>query len=190
MVNIRSDHNKKPAWGLVEILVAMTIYGVAIIAITSLNARNYNVIRNNELTDRANKVMISATEFFKSPSEDVNRKYLTQQNFPSSGITRSFVLDTNSRDIRFDTNNPIKMNWISPNTNTIPNDCTESNPSRISFFLKQSNTPDNFLVCVRVNITRMSKGYKIDTQMVYKKGADWITNNLIGYRPFTYETNE
>lgn len=169
------------AWGLVEILISMTIYAVAIVGITSLNARNYFMIRENELADRANKVMLSSMEYFKSPALEVQDMLITQ--FPSTNVTKSFYLNSDSNQIDLNSGSINKMVWAVSANNPV---CNSSAVRRVYFILNDYSS-DNFLLCLRVEITRKPNGFMINSIIEYEKNGKLISNNLIGYRPFTYE---
>lgn len=188
MIILLNTNKNLKAWGLVEILISMTIYAVAIISITSLNARNYLIIRDNELTDRANKLMVAATEYFKSPADEV--QVILASDLTSLNQTKTYILnnDSNTIDLTDDIN---AMEWETTTITNFP--CNNpSDVSNVTFIIDNSGytSSDNFLTCIRVEVTRKANGYKINSIMNYKKGEDLTYNNLIAYRPFTYEVTE
>ena len=172
---------KLKAWGLVEILIAMTIFAVAIISITSLNARNYTIIKNNELADQANKVMISAVEYFKAPAANV-------QTFLTTNVTgteaKSFWLDVNSNVIDA-SRNDLQFQWISSTTPEDFANCTNSSAYKVTF-KAADGTISAFLVCLKVDIKKQNNGFQIVSYITYFLSSVPTTNSIVGYRPFTY----
>jgi len=58
------------AFGLVESLVAMAVFGTAIIMITSLSAKSLRTVKENELADFANSIMVRSMEYVRSDQVD------------------------------------------------------------------------------------------------------------------------
>lgn len=189
MATIQSTKSNKnfSAWGLVEILISMAIYAVAIVSITSLNAKNYYKIRENELADRSNKLLISAVEYFKSPAQDVQIRYLNP--IPVAGHF-SYVLDSTSREIKLITaGNEVEAFVWEPKSDVGYRaklaSCDTNSATRVTYMLTDTQA-DPFLTCLRVDIDRKENGYKISAWMRYLRGGEWVDTNIIGYRPFTY----
>lgn len=180
--------NKKEAWGLVEILIAMAIYAGAIIAITSLNSKNYYIIRENELADRANKLMLVASEYFKSPAQEVQEIYLNTTNLPSEDSTNSFILKGASRVINTKEAGVVANQWETiSNQYGLPLHCTIDSPTAVTF-RRDDGSIDPFFICLRVDVKKGKNGYQITSKISYKRksSSELTHNDLISYRPFTY----
>ena len=177
---------KLKAWSLIEILIAMTIFAVAIIGITSLNAKNFLVIKRNEQQDQASRVMISVLEFFKSPTKESQTTIINKLGSTAPGVPIHLIVNTNDSnysDIFVDT----PFNWKEAAwTSGALVDCTASTANgRIGF--KSSGFSDGFHICLQTDIQKQSYGYLITVKMLYLDSANaLVTKSLIGYRPFTY----
>lgn len=187
MGNTRSN-KKMGGWGLVEILISMTIYAIAIITITSLNLKNYYIIRQNELSDRANKVMIGAIEYFKSPAKEVQDSLASALS--TKGSTAYFVLNSGSKVI--DVSNPTAIGWEVTTNTASATSCSTSSVANFKFKLNSTTVADNFLGCIYVRVTRESIGYSIQAVLTFQKDSTskLINSDLIGFRPFTYEDED
>lgn len=173
-------HNKIKGFGLFEILISLVLFAVGVIAVTSLNAKTYKIIKNNELADFADRTMVKSLEYFKTPTtSDVQAQiegwtgtspfrantYITSIVDESSGLTFS-----------------LKDNLFAP---------ISICDSTSSFKLKTTvgSIYEGFNICEQTIIEKKINGYKITSRIVYDIGSETKINQLIGYRPFTYEGN-
>lgn len=192
MVPTQSNNKKIRGWGLVEILISMTIYAVAIITITSLNLKNYYIIRQNELADRANKLMIGAIEYFKSPAQEVQD--LLAANLTSNGQAAEYVLTNTSRTVDIESSaTPVDWQFQASGSTSIA--CKSGASSQVSFkySVKSTKVTDNFLSCIYVLVVKGTTGYTITANLSYQKSSsasELVSSSLIGFRPFTYYDEE
>ncbi len=191
-----SQKNKIKAWGLVEIMISIGIFGVAIISITSLNARSFNKIKDNELTDQSNRIMISAAEYFKSPAQDVQDLLRTVPEVSTPSVPAYFKLpSTVNNPFVIDASNIESSNWRWEKVTSLPlpttlGNCTAGSIYQIVF--KSAATADSasltsgFLLCSQVVVEKRTYGYQITSNISYRVGGIDKTNQIKAYRPFTY----
>jgi Tfp pilus assembly protein FimT len=191
------NKNKKlKASGLIEMLIAMAIFAVAIVAITALNAKNYQQIKTNEITDVANRIMVSNLEFMKAPT--------TTTNLGSSGqgiqeLLESY-LSSPSDIVCFKPTAPLdnitNFDVVQVTTpcsiTTKINKCDTSN-SAYKLTAPSSTALAGLWICnqIIVRMDPIQRGYIINSVIVYQtpksSPTDPVVNEIIGFRPFTYE---
>jgi type II secretory pathway pseudopilin PulG len=167
---------KQKAFGLVEIIISLAVFGTAIIATMSLTVRSYVTVKNNELGDLANSIMISSSEYFKSP----NAKTI----LPAAGTSGSFYFNLTS---------PININ---PGTQTVTNlsfnrqtqtsqkinTCDSGSAYKVAF-TNTTGLPNNFILCNQVIIQPQADGsYMILSEVVFNTSKGLDQSELIGYR--------
>lgn len=182
-----SGNNKRlKGWGLVEILISMTIFGIAIIGITALNVKNLKTVRENELADQANKVMIAGLEYFKSPPQEVQE--LLMDTIKDDVEAADFVLNDETKTVDF-SQGTRKYGFVSSLTfpdkiepTKIPEGkCTKGGAGEVIF------AGSDFRMCMHVLINKQSYGFQVVSSIIYFAESEWHTNSIVGYRPFTYE---
>lgn len=203
-------NRKLKAAGLIEILIAMVIFAIAIVAITSLNAKNYRQIKANEITDLANKLMVSSLEYLKAP---------TTNTLEGNGIQEqleAFFQDDPTKDyicIRVD--GEIDSNDFNITKVTCPNDPLTS-ANRLKFdectngseYLLDSSIGsglEGITICNQIVVEKQLStsvpgrpdGYKIISRVVYKtpiwnkdNESYFYINEIFGFRPFTFEQDD
>lgn len=75
MLPKKNVNKNYPAFGLLESVVAIGVFGVTIIMGLSLIVKSLRVIKDNQVSDQAASVMISSLEYVRSP------------NYPASSLT-------------------------------------------------------------------------------------------------------
>ncbi len=167
---------KQKAFGLVEIIVSLAVFGTAIIATMALTVNAYTTVKNNELGDLANSIMISSGEYFKSP----NAKTI----LPPAGSNGSFYYNLTT---------PINVNPGSTQVSNLGfnrqtstaakiNSCDTGSIYKVAFN-DTTGLPNNFIVCNQVIIQPQPDGsYKILSEVVYKTSKGLDQSELIGYR--------
>jgi len=179
--------NKIYGFGLFEILISLAIFAMGIISITSLNVKSFKVVKNNELMDFADRTMIKALEYFKSPTTTGVQATLEawMANPPNTGgKVYTYIKNTSL----VDENGILEFGLENYNGPTI-SDCTAGN---YKLRMASGSKYEGFNICEQVLIEKMTNGYKITSIVVYKidvsNQADSQTkiNQLVGYRPFTY----
>ena|SRR3989304_8329648 len=156
---------KIKAFGLVEILVSLVIYGVAVIAVTSLTINSYRTIKDSELSDFANSVMVRGVEYFKSAD--------TLTILPTSG-KKSFIISSDLGN----PSSPFSMTEIPGITDKITACSTGS-----QFHVTISGN-EGFLLCNQILISKLSSNdYLIDSVIVFQLSRRVEQTELLGFRP-------
>jgi Tfp pilus assembly protein PilV len=189
-----TNKNRLNASGLIEMLIAMAIFAIAIVAITALNAKNYQQIKTNEITDIANRIMVSNLEFMKAPT--------TTTNLGSSGQGIQELLEsylTSPSDVvcfrptaPLDNITNFDVAQVTTPCPTKINRCDTSNTA-----YKLTNPTNSVLsglwICnqIIVRMDPVQRGYVINSVIVYQTPKSSptvpVVNEIIGFRPFTYE---
>jgi hypothetical protein len=192
------------ALGLIEILISMAIFAFAIIIITSLNAKNFKQIKSNEITDVANKLMLSTLEFMKSPTTN------TASGVVGAGVQQLiesvYAAHPGRTDICFSLISRMDENNFTLNDQTL--NCTDGLSSNSALRLNNcilgnnyrvlANSPSlsGLMICNQVVVRKDStqKGYFIVSRVVYTTPNSnfntpnpVVINELFGFRPYTYE---
>lgn len=192
-------NRKKLASGLIEMLIAMAIYGFAVIGITALNADNFRTIKDNELEDLANQHMIKSLEYFKAGT--TGGPGTIQQKIEDA------LADTTKNNNPLDTTVCFKVDSrLDSTTNYLT--LTQVNESSLVCNLIRDCPPiykmtaDNeelkgFQFCNQIVVTKVNvgseSGYRITSRINYKLGnripsggETYFVNEIIGFRPFTF----
>jgi len=170
----------KKAASLIEVIIVLAIVSFTIIASMALVARTRLEIKNNEIQDNANEVLLKALEALKSPSkvvlenspsltgvgpyffslkEDQNGNYLLKYQYPGQFTSLP------------KTDNTFEFNQI----------CTSSN----AFYLTNGQT---FNYCQQVEISPIIRAgvtrelYKVSTTIIYQTSTESKSETLISYR--------
>jgi type II secretory pathway component PulJ len=180
-------HRKKIfGFGLFEILISLAIFAVGVISITSLNVKTYRVIKNNELMDFADRTMVKALEYFKSPTTNDLQNMIELEMNAQGNTTKSinYSIDSNSLVDDGTVLNFVKRSY---DATSLISTCTNGS------LYKLSTSPDSlysgFDICEQIIIEKKVNGYKITSRVVYSIDTGTKINQLIGYRPFTYAEN-
>ena len=179
MSNYLKPINKIKAFGLVEILVSLVIYGIAIIGVTALTISSYRTVKDNEIGDLANSLMVRGIEYFKSPNAIANLPI-------NNGETRVFNLNTASPN---DVGNPAaqfipvivtSLPWAGNPTRINISDCTASSIFKITF----ASGVNPYTMCNQIIVQKTStKDYLIQSVVVFQLSRRFEQNELIGFRP-------
>ena len=205
---LKKSYNLSGA-GLIEILIAMVIFAIAIVAITSLNAKNFRQIKANEISDLSNKLMISSLEYLKAPTTSTGEGTGIQEiieGFLAYGddfacvkvegdiITGAFsILEVEGSGCGSDL---IKI----PANRIQVGDCLNGSPYKIS--TGEGSGLEGLNICNQIIIQRQEKneisgtpdGYFIISRVVYEtpikntqNNTNFYVNEIYGFRPLTYE---
>jgi len=180
-------HNKIKGFGLFEILISLVLFAVGVIAVTSLNAKTYKIIKNNELADFADRTMVKSLEYFKTPTtSDVQAQiedWISLSTYPNLRancyISPTSIVD-DSGELEF-----TRLD----DSSTLYDKCDSSIPPVYRLRTKVGSLYEGFNICEEVIVEKKTNGYKITSRVVYDIGTETKVNQLIGYRPFTYEGN-
>ncbi len=158
------------AFGLVEVLVAMAISSILMIASVHVSLQSVKVVQKNELKDQSSDILISSLEISRSPVDfDINSLLGNAQE-------GYFKLE---RDIQTNEINIVEANQTFQGE---LNSCDESSEYLV-------NLPDeNALpMCNQVIIEEYSKEgirrtFKVKSIVVYEYLAEVFIDELISYR--------
>ena len=196
-------------------LIAMAIFAIAVISITSLNARSYMQIKTNELNDFANIFMVSSMEFMKTPTSTTASgtavQTLIENAIAASGSTEVCFRMTGAINEAAPTfgiihvNNPLLCpSGIAGTTpadiavrNSVLNltNCNTSNTYRLSITgVNISGLLACNIIIVKKVQTPQQQGYFIISRISYRTpikdpttNSQFRVNEIFGFRPFTYE---
>jgi len=166
------------AFGLVEILVGLAIFSTAIIATVTIAVNSYKAVKNNELADLANSVMIRSVEYFKSPSSIGS---LTPAGSATSTAPVYYKLNVT---ISPETTGTDSLSFVRVTTNVQPlTECTESSEYRVNFSSTQNLESSTFLLCNQIIVEPLTEGgYIIKSRIVYQTSKGTETAEILGYR--------
>jgi type II secretory pathway pseudopilin PulG len=175
---INRSELKMKAFGLAEIIVALGIFGTAMIATVAVAVSSLRTVKDNELSDLANSVVIRSIEYMKSPAVvDV----LTN-------------LEAGSSDHVFEITNPIssspddqKLEVVEKTGEYGTDNITTCGDTGVSARYRISITDQpNFVICNQIKVTDFGKSrFEIRSIVVYQTSKGLQTTELIGYRNTT-----
>lgn len=141
------------AFGLAEILIALAIFGVVMIAAIALNVRSLSTIKDNELSDLANSVMVRSVEYSKTPDFSL----LVEQ---TQGVTKTaFAITGDLSNVNTSTLTLVQRTDVQKITT-----CDASSQFKVQI----SNTP-NFDLCNQIIVEDVGNGnYSVTSVVVYK----------------------
>lgn len=174
LTNLRK---KIAAYGLVEVLVGLVITGGILITITAVTIRIYKQVQDNELSDRANQILLTSIEFLKTPilNDDVQPGSLLAQI--ASGETRVYKIDNLDAD-------NFSLLQLNVNNYTDLSTCSgTSDPFYIDF---EDDIIKKPILCNKVVVERLaSGGYMITSSLAYRSfSGSMVTSKIIGYRQY------
>lgn len=209
-MHTHKKNNNFSAAGLIEILIAMVIFAIAIVAITSLNAKNFRQIKANEISDLANKLMISSLEYLKAPTtnteqgegiQEIIEGFLGSDDFTCLKVNGN--IDTSAFSIEEVTGFECPSNLIeNPEKRLKFNEC---NGSSYKLQANQGSGLEGLNICNQIIIKRQERdelantpdGFFIISRVVYEtpvkntqNNSNFYVNEIYGFRPLTYEEND
>lgn len=162
--------HKINAFGLVEVLVALAIFGIAFIAATAVTISSLRTIKDNEIADFTNSLMVRTLEYSKSDAVDYNT--LTTGTLP-----RAFVVNG---DVATNTN--ISFSPASDNNKLTADACAGSE------YVLNISDPDfqNLEICNQIYVqytTPAQNNLLITSVTVYTRGDNSkLVSELRGFR--------
>ncbi len=161
---------KKKATSLAEVLIILAIISTTVIASTTLVVKALATIKNNEIEDTANGVMVKALEIAKSPADI----YVSDT---------SLVNTVNGQVYFFSIQNQNNQYTLRRESSTA-NSCDSQSPYITD--LTQGSQAQNINVCLVIEITPQNtldqSIYAITSKIVYQLEGETIINSVTGYR--------
>ncbi|KXK26583.1 MAG: hypothetical protein TR69_WS6001000589 [candidate division WS6 bacterium OLB20] len=164
----------KKAFGLVEIIIAIAIFGTAMIATVAIAISSLRTVQDNELADTANSVMIGSMEYMKSPAV----------------VPLLTNLPTGQRDFAFRVTGEVN-----------PSNCTGSTGCQLQIVQTTSRTPittcdsnsefrvrlselPNFIMCNQILVNQTDPGvFELRSIVVFFSSRNGMQRTeLLGFR--------
>ncbi len=177
-----SQQNKvlKKASSLIEVIIVLAIVSFTIIASMALVAKTRLEIKNNELQDNANEVLLKALEALKSPSKVVlvNSPALT-----GAGPYYFALKEDQSGNYVLNYQYPGQFTSLPKTDNTFDFSqiCRDTNV----FYLTNGQ---NFTYCQQVEISPILRPgvtrelYKVSTTIIYQTSNEAKSETILSYR--------
>lgn len=148
------------AFGLLESLVAIAVFGVSIILGLNLVVQSLRIIKDNQIADESSSFMVSTLEFVKSPTLD-----------PS-------VLSIGNYSLDYDT----VIKNIVPQTTELIETCDSTSVYYIN--LESENAP---LMCSSIKVelvdnTNPNSDYLITSKVVYRLSDEFVIREIRGFK--------
>jgi hypothetical protein len=164
---------RKKATSLIEVVVVLAIISITIIASMTLVVKANVSIKNNELIDSANNILLEALEFSKSPGKARYKSPLDILNL-SAGLNNTYYFSYNKDS----TGSFLKYEIDGAAALTSFDDC-------VAYPVYKINTVP-FTLCLQVQIIPRplltSKYYEINVAIAYDLNGRRVTDNLKTYR--------
>lgn len=175
--------NKNKAFGLVEALLALAVFGTTIIAATSVTIQSLRTIKDNELADFSNSVMVRSLELAKSNTATIQG---SGQNSTAENLTSGFPgpwvfsiagdLDDLDGDLTLVRQQAV-ADRIQPDTST----------STLAAFQvdAQNQIIQSYELYNQIYIQEIenSDNLEIISRIVYTTGNEYVVNEIRGYKP-------
>lgn len=133
-----STYKKKKALSLLEVIVVLAIISMTMISSMTVVLRANNLIKNNEVQDTANEILMQAFELLRSP--EVVKVQQGYSRLGQAGVLTSYSME-------FDDTRKGYLNMVSSNFDA---NCSTGNSYNVES-LSTSNRP--YAICLRINIT-------------------------------------
>lgn len=158
---------KYRAFGLVEALIGIAIFGVAIVVATAVSIDSLKQVKENEVADFANSVMVQTLEFSKS-----NKVALT--TLQGNGNTfQAFKIDGSLENIT-------GISLQNDTTKLASNACSTTSPYYINIDWPEYTEST---LCNQIIVEATSSGnFKITSRVVYSLEDEVRVSEILGYR--------
>lgn len=161
---------KKRATSLAEVMIILAIISTTVVASTTLVVKSLATIKNNEIEDTANGVMIKALEIAKSPAD----VYVSDTSFVNAASGQVYFFSIQNQ------NNQYTLRRESGTAST----CDSQGPFKTNLFTQ--TTTQNINICLVIEITPQTtlnqRIYEIAAKVVYQLEGETIINSVTGYR--------
>jgi type II secretory pathway pseudopilin PulG len=158
------------AFGLLESVVAIGVFGASIIVGLSLIVKSLGIIKDNQISDQAAAFMVTSLEYMRSP------------------IVKANTLSEDYYHVVIN-NNQIAAVQVDPSASLLD----ETNCSEGSVFFVDVDGPDssalvcNQLTVQKVNNSDPNSNLIITSRIVYKLSKDTITREIRGFKNYNIE---
>ena len=165
----RLINKNKKAFGLLESLVAIAIFGVTIVMALSLIVKSLKIIKDNQISDDAAAVMVSALEYTRAPSADNPNIGHYAMELDSNLQISNFI------DVGFD-----------PQLDE--NNCSRGSGNK--YYVDFDGTGSGPLICAMVIVESVNPAqpvnsdYIIRSRVVYKISDGFIIREIQGFKKF------
>jgi type II secretory pathway pseudopilin PulG len=170
--NKLTNHSKYlPALSLVEVLVVLGLVSVSMVGIAGINVRSQIAVKDNELIDAANGIMLQALELAKSPTQ---LKISSTDN--TTNINGTYAIDKTQPDTLLERPS---SDAILTSTST----CNTASPYFVS--VSSTNPP---LICLQITFERKQRPlvndnyYEVTSRVLFKLSRGPVLNQLVAYR--------
>lgn len=165
-------NNKKnfKAFGLLESVVAIGVFGASIIVGLSLIVKSLGIIKDNQISDQAAAFMVTSLEYMRSP------------NIKANTLTEDYYRVVMA-------NNQISTLQVEPAASLLD----ETNCTAGSLFSVDLDGPDsstlvcNQLIVQKVNNTDPNSNLIITSRVVYKLSKETLTREIRGFKNYNIE---
>ncbi len=150
----------KKAATLTEVLIVLGIISTTLVASLALIVNSMIKIKQNEIQDTANGVMIKGLELAKSP------KNIAISELPRNG--GSTEVNTFYRITSSSVGASVLLEKVEEGTSSLNQGCTSTSPYNIKTSPVLSQLNAGYDICLQLNIVYLSSNtYKITSQAVY-----------------------
>jgi hypothetical protein len=175
---MKQTKKNEKAFGLVEVLIGLAIFGTAIIAATSLTVKSLRIVKDNELADTANGIMIKTLELAKYPETDTKFPGLSDD-----GSKKIYYLTGNIDDfnqLNFDNLTFIKKT-SELNTDGIPStDCISQTGNQIKVNFEGIS---GLIVCNQIVFERLDSGnYEVSSRVIFQTAKEVREAEIKGFK--------
>jgi len=169
-----SNASRKKAFGLIEVIIGLAIIGGVLITATMVTVSASRQMKNNELSDEANQIMIDPIELLKAPIVSASTQPGKLLNSLLEGTSGAYsvsgtVDDWNGIDFAFQGND------TSPLSN-----CNTTSTYKVHF----SDTQNQFNICLKIVVQHLNNNGFYFNSYIYYRDMNGSPNlsSFIGYR--------
>jgi hypothetical protein len=163
------------AFGLVEVLIGLAITGGVLISITSIAVSAAQMVKNNEIGDFANNLMLVGVEYFKAPAQDSSKppgSFLSTIN--NNAPTKIFKIQTIDLSRGIDSVSLATVSVIDVNPLS---DCSIGNNFRVTI------ADTKYIVCNKIVVEKEGSGFIITSYITYRTmNGELRSAKIVGYR--------
>lgn len=174
MTILPKNKRKLPAIGLLEILIVLAIVSVTMVGAFQISLQGLRVVKNNEVADYANTLMLQALEIAKNPADVKVSSNSTITNFNGSYRLQRLADNT-------------AVMWLVTTSLTPASGSTCSKNS--TYYLDISNsgaTTSPSIICLQLRVQQQQNlginVYQITSRVMYSLNGQVIEQEVVGFR--------